>query len=188
MAFSAKRLESCGKAIAGILPEAPTSDHDGRYDLDLGSVECTRSRGTGRALHLGTASSPDDGPLGLTRDKTRPARGFRRLIREKTRPTRAKTPIFGHFERADELFRARTHIKLRRTSFFARRARRRGDVETNDTTATAHAGQHETAITTVRPSTATAETDNTFATEKHTKKTHFSPAKAMAVSLEAQPA
>ena len=46
----------------------------------------------------------------------------------------------------------------------------------------ADAGQRETAITTAHPSTATAETDNTSATEKHAKNTHFSPAKAMAVS------
>ena len=88
--------------------------------------------------------------------------------------------------------------------------RRRGDIETNDTsaatdtrqhettiatatahagqhettiaTATAHAGQHETTITTARPQTATIETGDTSATEKHTKNTPFSPAKAMAVS------
>ena len=74
--------------------------------------------------------------------------------------------------------------------------RRRGDIETNDTsaatdtrqhettiaTATAHAGQHETTIATARHSTATIETDNTNTSEKHAKNTHFSPAKAMSVS------
>ena len=37
-------------------------------------------------------------------------------------------------------------------------------------------------ITTARLSTATIETDNTSATKKRTKNTHFSPAKAMTVS------
>ena len=55
-------------------------------------------------------------------------------------------------------------------------------VETNDTSAAADAGQRETAITTAHPSTTTVETDNTSATEKRTKNTHFSPAKAMTVS------
>ena len=59
---------------------------------------------------------------------------------------------------------------------------RRGEIETNDTSATADAGQHETAIAFARPSTTTVETDNTSATEKHAKNTHFAPAKAMAVS------
>ena len=79
---------------------------------------------------------------------------------------------------------------------FARRTQPRGDFETNDTsaaadagqretaitTATADAGHRETAITTAHPSTATVETNNTSATEKHAKNTHFSPAKAMTVS------
>ena len=86
-------------------------------------------------------------------------------------------------------------------NYFARRTQPRGDFETNDTsaaadagqretaitTATTDAGQHETAITTAHPSTATVETNNTSATEKHAKNTHFSPAKAMAVSVEARP-
>ena len=62
---------------------------------------------------------------------------------------------------------------------------RHGDVETNDTSAATDAGQHETTITNARPRTATIETDNTTATEKRTKNTHFSPAKAMAVSVGA---
>ena len=81
-------------------------------------------------------------------------------------------------------------------NYFARRTQPRGDFETNDTSATADAGQRETndttattdagqretAIITAHPSTATVETDNTSATEKHAKNTHFSPAKAMTVS------
>ena len=60
-----------------------------------------------------------------------------------------------------------------------------------ETGAASAGGDHqkfETAITTARPSTATIETDNTDATEKRTKYTHFSPAKAAAVSTEARPA
>ena len=81
-------------------------------------------------------------------------------------------------------------------NYFARRTQPRGDFETNDTSAAADAGQRETAITTAttdaghretaittaHPSTATVETNNTSATEKHAKNTHFSPAKAMTVS------
>ena len=55
-----------------------------------------------------------------------------------------------------------------------RLARQRGNVETNNTTA--------------RPQQGTAETGITSAPEKHAKNTHFSPAKAMAVSVEARPA
>ena len=55
-----------------------------------------------------------------------------------------------------------------------RLARQRGDVETNNTTA--------------RPQQGTAETGITSAPEKHAKNTHFSPAKAMTVSVEARPA
>ena len=71
---------------------------------------------------------------------------------------------------------------------FAHRTQPRGDIETNDTSAAADAGQRETAITTAHPSTAPVETDDTSATEKHAKNTHFSPAKAITVSVEAQPA
>ena len=81
-----------------------------------------------------------------------------------------------------ELFRAHTHIGPRRANFFTHRTSPRGEVETNDTSAAADAGQHENTITTAHPSTTTAETDNTSATEKRTKNTHFSPAKAMTVS------
>ena len=67
-------------------------------------------------------------------------------------------------------------------NYFARRTQPRGEVETNNASAAADAGQRETANTTAHPSTATVETDNTSATEKHAKNTHFSPAKAMTVS------
>ena len=54
------------------------------------------------------------------------------------------------------------------TLLFAHEARQRGDVETTNTTA--------------RPQQGTAETDITTAPENCTKKAHFTPAKAMAVS------
>lgn len=63
--------------------------------------------------------------------------------------------------------------KPSRANFFARRTRRRGDCETT--------------ITTAHPQTAITETGGTTATEKRTKYTHFSPAKATPVSVEALP-
>ena len=59
-------------------------------------------------------------------------------------------------------------------NFFAHKAQQRGDVETNNTTA--------------RPQQGSLETGITSAPEKCTKNTHFSPAKAMTVSIEARPA
>ena len=59
-----------------------------------------------------------------------------------------------------------------RANFFAHKARQRGDLETDNTTA--------------RPQQGTAETDNTSAPENCAKNAHFSPAKAMAVSVEAR--
>ena len=60
---------------------------------------------------------------------------------------------------------------------------RHGDVETNDASAATDAGQHETTITNAHPRTATIETTITSAPENCTKNAHFSPAKAMAVSI-----
>ena len=57
----------------------------------------------------------------------------------------------------------------RRAIFFAREARQRGDVETNNTTA--------------RPQQGSLETGITSAPENCTKNAHFAPAKAMAVSI-----
>ena len=47
---------------------------------------------------------PAQGPLGLTRDKTRPTRGFQRPIREKIPPASPKTPKLGCFQRAGRTF------------------------------------------------------------------------------------
>ena len=68
-----------------------------------------------------------------------------------------------------ELFRARAHIGPSRATNFAHRTQKHGDVETNDTTAHPQQGTTETGITSAR--------------EKCTKNAHFSPAKAMAVSI-----
>ncbi len=72
-----------------------------------------------------------------------------------------------------ELYTAAASNEPTRANFFARRTRRRGDCETT--------------ITTAHPQTATTETGGTTATEKRTKYTHFSPAKATPVSVEALP-
>ena len=58
---------------------------------------------------------------------------------------------------------------VRRATFFALTTRQRGDIETNNTTA--------------HPQQGTAETGITSAQAKCTKNAHFSPAKAMAVSI-----
>ena len=42
-------------------------------------------------------------------------------------------------------------FRARRANFFTRQTRRRGDFETIDASATADAGQYETAVTTARP-------------------------------------
>ena len=93
-----------------------------------------------------------------------------------------KRQFWAIFRALGELFRAHAHIRPRRANFFAHRTRPRANFETNDASAVTDAGQHETAGTTARPQTATIETGNTTATEKCTKNSFFSPAKAMAVS------
>ena len=87
-----------------------------------------------------------------------------------------------------ELFRAHAHIRARGANFFVHRTQPRADFETNDTSAGTDADQRETTITNARPQTATIETTITSATEKHTQNAHFSPAKAMSVSVGAEPA
>ena len=61
----------------------------------------------------------------------------------------------------------------RRANFFAHKARQHSDIETTNTTA--------------RPQQGNSETDITSAPENCTKNAHFSPAKAMTVSVEARP-
>ena len=107
------------------------------------------------------------------RDRTRPARFL---------PSRPATKFTQHTIR-----RRFGSFFVRWANFFAHGTQRRGEIETNSTSAAADAGQRETAITTAHPSTATVETGDTSATKKHAKNTHISPAKAMTVSVEARP-
>ena len=78
------------------------------------------------------------------------------------------------FRALGEFCHAQAGNKPSRANFFTHRTQPRGNCETAITTATADADQHETTITT--------------ATETLTQNTHFSPAKAMAVSVGAKPA
>ena len=78
------------------------------------------------------------------------------------------------FRALGEFSHAQADNKPSRANFFTHRTQPRGNCETAITTATADADQHETTITT--------------ATETLTQNTHFSPAKAMAVSVGAKPA
>ena len=79
-------------------------------------------------------------------------------------------------------------IRPSRENFFAHRTQPRGNCETAITSATADAGQRETAITSATADAGQRETTITNATEKRIKNAHFSPAKAMAVSVGAEPA
>ena len=131
-------------------------------------------------------------PAPLSHPNTPPPSAFPR----KTRPARHKTPIFGSLEHAGRTFSCsrallaeqgdKSRVQRTPTRDFETHntnARpRTATIETNDTSAATDVGQHETTITSARPRTATIETGDTSATEKHAKNTHFSPAKAMAVS------
>ena len=99
-----------------------------------------------------------------------PSRG---IVAKKLAQHAIKRRLWAFLSTQGELFRARTHISPRRVNFFAHRTQPRADCETNDTSAATDAGQHETAVT--------------AATEKCAKNTHFSPAKAMAVSTDPPP-
>ena len=68
-----------------------------------------------------------------------------------------------------ELFRARTHIRPISAKNVAHEARQHSDIETDNTSA--------------HPQQGTVETTITSAPENRTKNAHFSPAKAMAVSI-----
>ena len=67
-------------------------------------------------------------------------------------PSNLKNVKFGVFRaRRANFFAHRPTIRPCRVNFFAHRTRRRGDIETNNTTATTDAGQRETTVTTARP-------------------------------------
>ena len=107
MAFSAKWLESCGKAIAGRLPEAPTGNHNGRCILDLVSVARPRSRGGtqppsrrhARAQQpprlLGPRkTSPGNGPPHTQPQKTSPGTAFHQPHPRENSPSTGLPPAF----------------------------------------------------------------------------------------------
>ena len=79
-----------------------------------------------------------------------------------------KRRILGVLSVQGELFRAHTHHQATQGELFAHKAQQHGDIETTNTTAHPQQGSLETCITS--------------APEKCTKNTHFTPAKAMAVS------
>ena len=96
------------------------------------------------------------------------------LTREKLAQHALKRRFSAIFRALGEFCHAQAGNKPSRANFFTHRTQPRGNCETAITTATADADQHETTITT--------------ATETLTQNTHFSPAKAMAVSVGAKPA
>ena len=107
------------------------------------------------------------------------------MFSRKNSPSTPQTADFGpFFVRWANFFALTPTISPSRANYFAHRTQRHDGFETDDTSAAADAGQHETAITTARLRTATVETTITSATEKRTKYIHFSTAKAMSVSHE----
>ena len=122
-------------------------------------------------------------PRLLVREKVRPTGGFRRPIREKTRPASPKMPKFGCFQRT-----GRTFSRSRPQSGPAGRTFSRtgcGDVATLKPTTPLHPlmlANVKPPSPLLAPQQGTLETAITTATKKHAKYTHFSPAKAMAVS------
>ena len=128
-------------------------------------------------------NSPSTGPSSALPRKSSPNTGLPATYPRKSSPSKPKNANFGVFSaRWANFFALAPTIGARRANFFAHKTQPRGDDETNNTTAATDAGHRETAITTAHPSTATAETDNTSATEIRTKNTHLSPAKATPVS------
>ena len=167
MAFSAKWLESCGKAVAWGLSEASTRASNGRCALDLGADTsptsrvtstrplgvwaCPRSRGGTRppSRHHKFARQ---GPTAAGPRQSSPSSGPPAAFPRKNSPSTPQTTVFGpFFVRWANFFALASTTRPRRANFFAHRTRRRGDIETNDASATADAGQHETAVTTARP-------------------------------------
>ena len=124
----------------------------------------------------------------LFREKLRQARPLQRCFREKVRPARHKPPIVGHFSCAGRTFsRLRPH-RTEQGELFSRSG-------CCDVTALKPMTPLQPLMQTnvkppspmLAPQTATIETTITSATEKRTQNAHFSPAKAMPVSVEAEP-
>ena len=122
---------------------------------------------------LARKNSPSTAPPAALPRKSSPSTAPSLALPRKSSPSKRKNADFGVFRACRANFFALTPtIRPRRANFFAHKAQQRGDVETNNTTA--------------RPQQGTAETDNTSAPENCAKNAHFSPAKAMAVSVEAR--
>ena len=124
---------------------------------------------------LARKNSPSTAPSAALPRKNSPSTAPPLALPRKSSPSKRKNADFGVFRACRANFFALTPtIRPRRANFFAHKAQQRGDVETNNTTA--------------RPQQGSLETGITSAPEKCTKNTHFSPAKAMTVSIEARPA
>ena len=93
-----------------------------------------------------------------------------------------KCRIWAIFRAQGELFRAHPHVRPRRANFFALAPTIRPSRENFFALRTQPRDNCETTITNAHPRTASVETDDASATDKRTKNTDFSPAKAMAVS------
>ena len=104
---------------------------------------------------LARKNSPSTAPSAALPRKSSPSTAPPLALPRKSSPSKRKNADFGVFCAC-------------RANFFAHKARQRGDLETDNTTA--------------RPQQGTAETGITSAPEKCTKNAHFAPAKAMAVS------
>ena len=123
------------------------------------------------ATPVARKKSPGTPPPAAFPRKNSPSSGPSSVICAKKLAQHAiKRQFLAFLSTLGELFRARVRTGPSRANFFAHRTQPRADYETNDTSAATDAGQHETAVTT--------------ATEKCAKNTHFSPAKAMAVSTD----
>ena len=94
-----------------------------------------------QSMAAGTGTVAEPGPVAVAGRQARhnsPSTPSPPLNPRQNSPSNLKNVKFGVF-------------RARRANFFAHRTQRRGDFETNDASATADAGQHETAVTTVRP-------------------------------------
>ena len=108
---------------------------------------------------LARKNSPNTAPSASFPRKNSPSIAPPLALPRKSSPSKRKNADFGVFRAC-------------RANFFAHKARQRGDFDTDNTTA--------------HPQQGTAETDITSAPENCTKNAHFSPAKAMTVSVEAR--
>ena len=134
-----------------------------------------RSPSTKGIRPVARQNSPSSGPSRAYPRKSSPSAGLPAAPPRKNSPGTPENSVFQPFWACRANFFALTPtIRPSRANFFAHRTQTRTNFETNDASAATDAGQYETADTT--------------ATEKCTKYSFFSPAKAMAVSIGARPA